>query len=364
MKKFFFLLATLAQSGFSSEQSPEKANVFGLTQGVIASPSKGDWGGYFQAEVLYWSSYENGLEYAYQQNSSEDAAPSTDPNVMPTIEHGHFTRVGGDWAPGVRLEAGIHTPFDSWDLYARWTRVCNHSSDTAEVSDLTAQNLAPIWLGAGYAKGYESVLRSSSSWNLLYNVLDVACMRAYFSSSRLAISVHAGLQGAWINQQFYVRYSEGTVTQNPTYFKGKNDFQSAGLFSACGMSWYLSKEWKILSRFQGAINFGRYKLQQQVLAAVVDGSSSVPYSLHDVLSEVMHRSRFSYEVGLGVEWAGPWKNDNCTLKLRAMYDLSQWVHLNQLRRFTFVNSANDRYFYSSNGDLGFQGISVAVQVDY
>ena len=312
---------------------------------------------------MYWSSYEDGLEYSYRQDSLGSTTPGTDPTTIPIIDNGKFTKVGGSWKPGVRVEGGIHTPFDNWDVYARWTQLVGTMNNSSSIDSLDNANIAPIWLGAGYQTGYNPVLQSSATWNLHYNVVNFACKRTYFSSSQLALSVHSGVQGAWINQQFQANYAGGTVVNNPTYFKGKNNFQAVGLFSTFGMSWLVSNQWKILGRFQGSLNFGKYKLEQQDLSAVFDRASSLSYSVHDVLDQRSYRTRFAYEAGLGAEWECAWKKQS-KLAFQVMYDLSEWIHLNQLRRFTFVNSSNSRYFYSANGNLGFQGFSFATRFDY
>lgn len=358
MKKILLLSLCIVFSGFA-----EEFNVFHDAQGKMASPNEHEWGGFFQADLLYWSSYEDGLEYSYQQDSLGSTTPGTNPNTIPVIEGGRFTKVGGEWKPGLRVEGGAHTPFDDWDMYARWIWLSGEMSSSTNINSLTTANIAPIWLGAGFQTGYAPVLASSATWNLHYNVVNLACKRAYFSSPRLGLSIHSGLQGASIRQQFQANYSGGSVVNDPTYFRGENNFQAIGLFSAFGMSWILSDQWKLLGKFQGSLNFGKYNLSQKNVSAIFDLSGSAPYGLHDNLQQTCYRTRFAYEAELGAEWEWTWKNKT-KLALQLMYNLSEWLHLNQLRKFTFVNSSNSRYFYSANGNLGFQGFSFATRVDY
>lgn len=366
----FLAASILITSVHSAQQANEdlilveENNCFGLLQGRIAGLTKGRDLAYLRADFLYLVPYEGGLEYAFSQDSPEPPGIVLDIALIPTVQNGHFERIDSKWLPGFRLEAGMRLPVDEWYAYAKWTRIVGDMSSSTSIPSLNTGNLAPIWLGAGSTQsGYERALEASATWNLHYNVADLAVVRSYFSSAQLSVSVHSGLQGASINQQFRADYSGGTITTLPTYFKGKNNFQAIGLFGECDMGWYIAKNWKLMGGFSGSVNFGRYKLQQQVLAAITDSISSLPYSLHDILNQKEYRTRFAYEANLGIEWnhffGGGWG-----ISLNAMYHLVEWLDLNQLRRFTFANGAEDRYFFSTNGNLSFQGISASVGVGY
>ena len=208
-------------------------------------------------------------------------------NLVSTIQNGQFKRIDSDWKVGARLEGGYHLPLDDWIIYAKWTGLSGEMSGSTHINSVDTKNIAPIWLGAGYHfSGYERVLNAKGKWHLNYNVVDLGLMKRSFSSARLILGAHAGLQGAWINQQFLATYSGGTLAFSPTYFKGKNHFQAVGLFSAFDMAWCLARQWKILSRFQGSINFGRYNLSQQIRAEINDDFVVFPNDLRGVLHQI------------------------------------------------------------------------------
>lgn len=329
----------------------------------MGTQTQDGWGGYFQADALYWLPHEAGLEYAYRQESPEDSFSEMNLELVSTTENGQFKRVDFEWMPGVRLESGFHFPLDHWSTYAKWTRIAGNMSGSTHIDSIETANIAPIWLGAGYHfSGEERVLSASGRWNLHYNTVSLALKKEYFSSPRLLIGAHAGLQGAWINQQFRANYSGGTLTTGPTFFKGKNNFQAAGIFSEFDMQWFMSKHWKLLSRVQGSLNFGKYRLSQRVMSEINDGSVVLTNSLHNAMQQNLYRTRFAYEAGLGVEFE--WAFKKTILAVRTMYDLVEWMHLNQLKRFTYSDSRSNRYFFSTNGNLGFQGVSLAVRLDY
>jgi len=253
---------------------------------------------------------------------------------------------------------------DLWSVFGRWTWLEGKMEGSSHIDSIATKNIAPVWLGAGFqVSGYERATSASGTWNLHYNLAQAAVSRNFFSSAYLLFNVQSGLQGAWINQQMRADYSGGTIVRTPTYFKGKNNFRALGLFAAGNLSYYVSKSWKLIGGVLGSVNFGRYQLEQQVLAAIDDGVFSLPYSLHDVLKQTERRTRFAYEAHLGIEW-GARVADWLQLAVSAQYDLIEWVDMNQLRRFTFANSQEDRYFYSMNGNLGFQGVSLSIRGDY
>lgn len=353
-----------AQAQTVSSSPIQEYNVFGVLQGKVSSPSRDPFRGYLELDFLYWLPKGGGLEYAFIQDSPASAGGSMDMTLVATIQNGTFKRVDFEWTPGFRFEGGMRLPLDGWDLYGKWTRLVGDMSGSSSISTTATENIAPIWLGAGYKfSGYEKVLQASASWDLHYNTVNLALMKSYFSSKRLLLALHTGLQGAWIDQEFQALYRGGTLLLGPASFNAKNNFRSAGLFSALDMGWYLSKHWKILSRFQGSVNFGWYQISQATQGEINDETVLFPDRLRNGIDQSEKRTRFAYEAGLGIEWEYAFRHKQ-RVALRAMYDLVEWVHLNQMRRFTYSDTLEDRYFFSTNGSLGFQGISLAAKFDF
>ena len=56
--------------------------------------------------------------------------------------------------------------------------------------------------------------------------------------------------------------------------------------------------------------------------------------------------------------------DERKLAFSVMYELSEWLHINQLRRFAYSDYASIANFMSMEGTLGFQGISITGRFDY
>jgi hypothetical protein len=342
-----------------------ETNTLGMTQGCLAAPPTTEYGGYVKADFLYWIPHQEGLEYAYQQNSPSltPVANLQNPLLLANTIGGRFKQIDFEWRPAFRVEAGYQLPLDDWRAFARWTRFEEEAKGDASISSISTQNLAAIWLGAEFNEfGYPRVLSAKAKWRLHYNVLDGGLSRPFHWGSRCLLAPEVGIRGFWVNQQFVANYWGADITQTPANFTGTNNFCGAGLFSQLNSQWFFHKNWSVLGNILGSLNFGRLKLGQHT-ASQIEVASSSP--LRNVIHEVVYRTRFAYQASFGVEWSTYFSRYNDRkIAFSALYELSEWVHLNQLRRFLYSDEANITNFVPLEGTLGFQGISVTGRFDY
>ncbi len=372
MKRIVFgLFCSVVTASFSQESccydcpAVREENVFSDVQGKLAAPRVGVCSVSLETDFLYWLPFEAGLEYAFTQDSDglTPTGRSQDPSQFATTENGQFQRVNFDWGAGIRLKGGYRLPLDDWDLFLRWTRIHTHANDSVSINSLANQNIAAIWLEAEFVLlGYLRARSAEGKWNLSYNTLDLALGRSFYSSGHLMFTPNVGIRGFWINQLFSANYSGGDLTL-PAQFKGKNDFDGAGIFGELGMKWQFLERWSLVGDFLGSFNFGRLKVGQRVVSQI----QSFPPEMirRDVLQQKTHPLEFCYQGAIGVQWEKFFRS--CYEKkvtLCILYELVEWLHINQLRRFFYSDFGSITNYFPMDGNLGFQGISARLKVDF
>ena len=65
---------------------------------------------------------------------------------------GHFDRIGFEWRPAFRVEAGYMLPIDDWSVFARWTWFDENASGNTSITSLATENIAALWLALNFFK--------------------------------------------------------------------------------------------------------------------------------------------------------------------------------------------------------------------
>ena len=81
----------------------------------------------------------------------------------------------------------------------------------------------------------------------------------------------------------------------------------------------------------------------------------------DDLKANISRMRPNLETGLGLRWATDF--NSCRFSLSLGYEMIQWWNINQLAKVEFPGAANG-FVNRSNGDLGLQGMTLAVGLEF
>ncbi len=358
-------LATVLCAENRIQHGPTRAveqNTLGCYQGKLAAPLDTCYGLYLEVDALYWIPHEEGLEFAFKQNSGSASTDTSNPQTLAATVNGSFNRIDFDWQAAFRLEGGYKLPIDDWRVFARWTRLNEDAEGHATAQSITTQTLAAIWLGAEFfSEGYLRARDAKAKWNLHYNVVDAGIGRTFNWGSRLQLTPQTGIRGFWVNQRFSVNYAGGDLTA-PANFKGINNFDGAGIFGQINSQWFFARQWAVVAEFLGSVNFGRLRLAQQTLSQI---QLTSVFPLRNVIHEVIYRTRFAYQAAVGLEWStylGACSDKK--IGFSVLYELSEWIHMNQLRRFVYSDFAAVANFIPLEGDLGFQGISITGRFDY
>lgn len=310
------------------------------------------WNMFFDIEFLWWVAKEDGLFYA-QSGFTNQLTDATPPDG--TIDfNGHLERVTPDWSPGFRLGYGGNMSYDEWDIFVNWTWFKSHAKDSSETSKRGM--LLTLWghpdvnspgqsaNGALYAKGI---------WDMTINVLDLEMGRSFWVGRHLSLRPFIGARGAWIGQDFRIRYHFTTTPITRARLKAESDFQGGGVRAGFDMRFALFSGWSFYSLASASMLYGHFdcdfheKWQSIRIATTRDG---------------FHQAASTAQLALGVRWDSYFHHDRYHLGLYAGWEQNIWFGVNKMNHW--FNQFHDGNLEQMNGNLMLQGGTFGLRFDY
>lgn len=330
--------------------------------------------GFFNGHIdlLYWQANEDGLEYGTKMIADRIIGQSSSTKTK-------LLDLDFAWDLGFRLGIGYALDlFDSWSLNLNWTHIRNHAHGSTSAQGIESQtgNVDTIispWvnllfeLRAGASK-------ASAHWTVEYNTLDLDFGHSICVCNRFRFAPFAGLRGAWIDQNYKVKYnsvfllSEGSpFFTREVDFKAKNDFHGFGLRGGADLTFYLCGNWHIFSHLAANILYGKFHVHMRNLNDQGLGEGDIkPMPLNFSASEHLRRVRVNFEEEIGLGWEMFFCCDQYRLSFQLAYELSQWLSQNELfyslyfRGQDTISSVPIR----SQGNLSFHGLRAGLQMDF
>lgn len=323
------------------------------------------------ADFLYWKANEDGLEYG----TKVDATPIGPSSKIKTkLFDLHF-----EWDPGFRIGAAYSfKKLDDWTLQLNWTHIHNHAHGNSSTKGIESQvgrvdTIVSPWvnllfelrLGASHA---------SAHWKLDYNTLDLDFSKSLLLSKRFFFTPFFGLRGAWIDQNYRAKYEtifilqeDGSPFSREVTFKAKNDFSAFGVRGGGEILCKLGKNWYLFSQLCANLMYGQFRvLMKNLHDQGLGGGGILPMPLAFKAMENFWRVRLAFEEAIGLGWEVFFRNNLSCLRIRAAYELSQWLSQNELF-YTFYFRGQDTISsvpIRNQGNLSFQGIQVGLQYDF
>jgi hypothetical protein len=316
------------------------------------------------AELLYWQASEGHLSYG---NFVKGLAPFAEVVIGRVFQE--ELNLNFEWNPGFRLGLGYQfAEADDWDLYFNYTYMYS-TAQGSKAGDFSARDVIfPSWdtffLGL-YA------IDARAKWNVNYNVLDGEIGKNYLIGTRLEARPFLGLRGATIHQHYKAEYDSFFNGKTST-FKAKNKFDGIGIRAGTDLLWHFTKNWSLCGQLSGALLYGRFDVNQKV-----DGflPSDEPDPFKEILSGMKSRDFWqpatTVQAAIGFSWEKAFKEKKQHLTLSLMYEINEWFKQNQffvMQNTIAGNKGGDQVPIlkgtSTDGDLGFQGVTLRAQFDF
>ena len=320
--------------------------------GIINPPGrpqvKDGYDVFLYGDLLVWQAHENGLALGIVSHSN---------STTNAIIDGKVKNLDFEWDVGFRLGVGYNLPHDGWDVNLTWLRFYtdghkNTHADDDEViypkvshpGDLIANN--------------ETCEKLHAHWDLHLNQLDLDLGREFFVSKWLTLRPHFGIRTDWIHQKFKVDYDDVAFSphnESDVETENKDHWWAIGLNGGLDTQWGLGGGWSIYSNLGAAILYGFHKVSYEdedepATQFGIDADNSYHIS-HPVL-----------DLQLGLRWDYMFSHDRFHLGLQGGWEHHVYFSQNQFMFFT--DDFNNGTFVTNQGDLTFQGWTLAARFDF
>jgi hypothetical protein len=302
------------------------------------------------AEFLYWTVAEGALDYALKMRES---AWST---TTPSYAQGRYETAGYDVDPGFRIALVYFRAPHYWEVKWQYTRITFDGHDQVNKPDPATKYITGTWPQITFAP----LASATSHIHLNYNVFDMNVDRVFFPNPHLRLRFIGGAVGAWINQDWKVRYSDSFP--HSTTIQNKWSFAGAGLKTATMVDWYWTGELYMTAAGSFGLLIGDYhnKAKQSSSFGPSPGdNTSVPIrnaSYHDI------RPTFTTQMLLGPSWQ---KNYcNARVEVFAGFEMNMWLNLQEIYRSTAALPSEAKETWLNTGALTLYGLTTRLTVDF
>lgn len=371
-KILFLVVASIAMLKAEEVSSINSEEVIG--NATVAS------GLCFDASYLFLKAEIDGLAYG----QTLDLSPFTSPTDVLHIK-GRSKSPDFEWSSGFTAGVGYIFPQrEQYQLSAFWTYL--HSSankSTHQNGNIDQHYITPTWLPLLMGSVADS---ASASWNLNFNVVDLAFCRNLLFGSWFSVEPKAGLRAAWIDQDYKVKYHGGynfldggvrnTIFQD-TSFTSSNDFKGIGARVGAELEFFIAKDFSILGGFFASLLYGEFEVREVFQGGLLQDFGAGAQILKEELNfrKDFTAIRPSFETKIGLRWSSFFNNEQNRMLVGVYYRLDYWLDQNELVNElvardstpinpTAINENSNLTGFNPHGNLQLQGLEVELRIEF
>ncbi len=303
---------------------------------------------FITADFIYWKSVQEGTGYAATGVASEPAPGG--------LASGKIKSVGDDFAPGFKVGLGLNLNHDGWDILAQYTWLRPSNSNSIAMDSENGLGAEQFYAGL---EG--NINKSTSSWDLNFNVIDLEVGRNFYLSQYLTMRPFMGLKGTWQEQEWKTKATtSGEFTpqghKDPKYFgpvltdKTMKNW-ALGVRGGFNLGWYFTKCWSFYSNLAFSSLMTDY-YEVKTKEVVVDGENKL--DLSNINNDSHFAVKYVGEVELGLRWETWFYDDSYHFSVQAGWEHQAWINWGE-----FANGIN-----SSTQDMSFHGLNLKFRFDF
>lgn len=302
-------------------------------------------------DLILWNTHQNGMPVAVV---NDDTSINLSDSTVKTIH--------SDWDFGFRVGVGYNLPHDGWDLSLSWIRLYTdghrriHAHDDDFIFPSRIHPNDPIG-------GANTCQKTRSTWHVRFNQLDLDLGREFFVSKWLTLRPHFGLRSDWIRQKWETNYRNFANTPFPNKVEAeyKDEWWGIGLQGGLDTQWGLGAGWSLFGNVATAIVYGFHDIDYED----EDTPAGQQTDSHGKFADVDQTYRISHpilDLMMGLRYDHMFYNDRFHLGLQLGWEHHVYFSQNQFPVFT--DDVADGILVSNQGDLTFQGWTLAVRFDF
>ncbi len=306
---------------------------------------------FFTADWLIWQGQENGNGYAIKTKKVQSETTAL---YNSSVKNLHF-----DWDSGFRVGLGYNLPHDGWDLVAGWTWFQNTAKGH------TSSGSGAVFSANPYDLAEQSVDYFSSSYahlNLKLNMIDLDLGREFFVSKWMTIRPFMGLRTTWVNQRFNANYNDPIPASSVASFSSKatNKYWGIGIHSGMNTQWGLGAGFSLYGNAAFSILNGFFKVKDYEATQYTNGTHN------DNIGNIdsFRVGRVISELAMGLRWDTMFADDRCHFGIQGGWEQLMFFGQNQFKHFYGSFISNAGAYFANQGDLTFQGWTLAARLDF
>lgn len=291
---------------------------------------------HFQQEILFWTAYEDGLQFT---NKPSDVLTTSDFTTTRTVDPSF------NWEYGTRLKFGYTVPCTPWTFYLSWTYMPSKATGNKSVNSDSPdfEGFFPIWSMSPDTLPGDYVSSASSRWHLHTNIIDLDSQYSLCFCDRLTVSPLFGLRCAILHQKLHVKYTGGSFFNGFDDNSMRNRFTGGGPRFGITGNYYLCRGFSIVGLAAITPMYGHYDI------------SHCESYLNETRFEEHHtenRLAMSYDYQIGMQWKGKALESLPNMVLSFAWEGHLFTNQNRLFRGNYG-------FFRTNRDLLLQGVTLS-----
>lgn len=299
---------------------------------------------FVEAEFLYWTIDEGGLDYAIKMNQPAQMTPSY---AIGKVHSGDLTL-----APGIRISTGYFNAPKYYECSGQYTHLISRGKDKVKAPKAAGEFLVGTWPQLVP----NPLTQAESSLFFDYNLFDIMVDRVFIPNPHLRIRATAAATVAWIHQNWKVQYFDGT---NYATLRNRWRYIGAGLKTGLMADWYWGKNIYLTGYGSTGVYIGNYRnLSQETLTEPGIGrtmAGNVKFS--DT------RPAIAIQVAIGPSWQQNF--GACSrVELFAGYEITGWLNLQEMQRSMAAAADAPKTTWQETNMLAVQGLTVRFTVDF
>lgn len=305
---------------------------------------------FVNAELLWWSAYQSGLDYVVENRDSTTM-----------IGNGEVKNVGNEYTFGARFGAGYNMPHDGWDVCANWAFLrTDDIHDSAKAPHGGA--LFPIWNNSDLDTDGDNLYVDSASakWDLDLDIVDAELGREFFVSKWLTVRPLVGLRYARVDQSFHVVYKNGNLFNGlKNEVHNSNNYWGFGARTGLDTQWGLGAGWSIYGNAAVSLLHGHFHISQSIKS---NNPGTNLDSNNGHFENRLRAGRAITDIALGLRWDHMFENDRYHVGLQLGWEHHMFFGMNQM--WQLVSQNVEAAHNTSNEELTTQGFTLAARFDF
>jgi len=351
-KQFYFLgssismtigLLNAAQQTNANAQPSQQESVTTQPRGMITpavAPRVRDGAGLnFTADFIWWKTNIGGMEYAMSGVADGgDYVP-----FGSNVKKGNIVQPNFDFAPGLKIGAGLDFAYDGWDLYANYTWLngaTKHNSISSHSGNAAVTLIPTVGLNGGSFNTY--ITKQRSKWRQYFDVIDLELGRNFFISRHLTLRPHFGLKSAWIGEKFKL----WCLDENTNFIDKQTRNQNLwgiGIRAGVNTVWHFSRNWGLYGDLAATGLWSDFHVTAKDRETHLPTATTAnTLNTRQVITEVIP----VVELGLGLTYMTWFDNDQYLFQASAGWEKQVWLDFNH-----FMHTYR-------TGNLSLQGLTI------